>query len=191
MDLRSYINGKEYKDKMVQGIVVSEEYNETLDSATVILSQIPKIEDLRPYDDFFIYEGEFKGYNKNRSIYHNVKIDDYKAIIKTQKTSGVDKYLTIVCNDINNYKFFNISIGFFDLNLMAEIWENYELVKSHTSDENVDFVLQPTNREFLPSINLKVSDNNEFELFGEVELSKTYIDEENNIEYNFSSFLPH
>ena len=189
MDLRSYINGKEYKDKMVQGIVVSEEYNETLDSATVILSQIPKINDLRPYDDFFIYEGEFKGYNKNRSIYHNVKIDDYKAIIKTQKTSGVDKYLTIVCNDINNYKFFNISIGFFDLNLMVEIWENYELVKSHTNDENIDFVLQPTSREFLPSINLKVSDNNEFELFGEVELSKAYIDEENNIEYNFSSFL--
>ena len=72
MDLKCYVNGKEYKDKMVQGIVVSEEYNETLDSATVILSQIPKINDLRPYDDFFIYEGEFKGYNKENIKYEKV-----------------------------------------------------------------------------------------------------------------------
>lgn len=76
MDLRSYVNGKEYKDKMVQGIVVSEEYNETLDSATVILSQIPKINDLRPYDDFFIYEGEFKGYDKEGIQYAKIETSE-------------------------------------------------------------------------------------------------------------------
>ena len=69
MDLKCYVNNKEYKDKMVQGIVVSEEYNETLNSATVILSQVPKIKDLRPYDDFFIYEGNFKGYLKGNDVF--------------------------------------------------------------------------------------------------------------------------
>ena len=78
MDLKCYVNGKEYKNKMVQGIVVSEEYNETLDSATVILSQVPKINDLRPYDDFFIYEGEFKGYNKKELYYKELEYSENK-----------------------------------------------------------------------------------------------------------------
>lgn len=60
MNLKCKINGIEYNN-LVQGFNISEEYNETLDSASIILSNIEKM-DLRPYDDVYIYEGEFKGY---------------------------------------------------------------------------------------------------------------------------------
>lgn len=60
MNLKCKINGIEYNN-LVQGFNISEEYNETLDSASIILSNIEKM-DLRPYDDVYIYEGEFNGY---------------------------------------------------------------------------------------------------------------------------------
>lgn len=60
MNLKCKINGVEYEN-LVQGFNISEEYNETLDSASIILSDVQKM-DLRPYDDVYIYEGEFNGY---------------------------------------------------------------------------------------------------------------------------------
>lgn len=58
MNYYVYINGKEHH--LVQGFTISEEYNETLDSATIILSNSNQL-DLNPYDDVFIY-GEWCGY---------------------------------------------------------------------------------------------------------------------------------
>ena len=67
MNLKCTINGKEYN--IVQGVTFSKEYNETLDSASIIIDQVPKIDDLKPYDDVFIYSGTFNGYtNKNTKI---------------------------------------------------------------------------------------------------------------------------
>ncbi len=67
MELKCYIKGKEYD--LVQGVTITEEYNETLDSGSIIVDQVEKIEDLQPYDDVFIYDGDFKGYsNKNTTI---------------------------------------------------------------------------------------------------------------------------
>lgn len=53
-----YIHGQTHK--LVQGVTISEELNETLDSATVIISKSPQL-DLEPYDDVFIF-GEWCGY---------------------------------------------------------------------------------------------------------------------------------
>lgn len=66
MNLKCKINGIEYLD-IVQGLNISEEYNETLDSASIIISNVPKM-DLRPYDDVYIYEGEFTGYGNNFTL---------------------------------------------------------------------------------------------------------------------------
>ena len=66
MDLKCKINGVEYKD-LVQGLNISEEYNETLDSASIIISNVKKM-DLRPYDDVYIYEGEFTGYGQGYEL---------------------------------------------------------------------------------------------------------------------------
>ena len=57
MNYYAYINGKTHR--IVQGSTVSEEYNETLDSATIIISNSPQL-DIDPYDDVFIF-GEWCG----------------------------------------------------------------------------------------------------------------------------------
>ena len=77
MNLKCMINGKEYP--LVQGVTFSEEYNETLDSAVVIISQIPKIKDLKPYDDVFIYDNEFKGFPYKGLITSDIVIVNYNT----------------------------------------------------------------------------------------------------------------
>lgn len=58
MNYYVYINGKTHR--LVQGFTLTEEYNETLDSGTIIISNSPQL-DLNPYDDVFIF-GEWCGY---------------------------------------------------------------------------------------------------------------------------------
>lgn len=77
MNLKCMINGKEYP--LVQGVTFSEEYNETLDSAVIIISQIPKIENLKPYDDVFIYDNEFKGFPYKGLIISDIVIVNYNT----------------------------------------------------------------------------------------------------------------
>lgn len=62
MKLKCRINGKDYD--IVSGATFSEEYNETLDSGSIIIDQIKKIKDLKPFDDVFVWNanGEFEGY---------------------------------------------------------------------------------------------------------------------------------
>lgn len=67
MKLKCKINGKEYD--AVQGIPFSDEYNETLDSASIIISQVEKIDNIYPYDDVFFYDNEFNGYGRQRKEY--------------------------------------------------------------------------------------------------------------------------
>ena len=56
MKLVANIDGKEYK--VVQGATFSEDYNETLDSASIILSDEFRLSNLKPYDDVLIYSTE-------------------------------------------------------------------------------------------------------------------------------------
>ena len=75
MKLKCKINGKIYD--IVQGCSFTDNYEETLDSGTIILSQIPKIENLDPYDDVFIWDSEkfdFDGFE-------NYGIQGYKKTI--------------------------------------------------------------------------------------------------------------
>lgn len=75
MKLKCNINNKEYD--IVQGATFSEEYNETLDSGSIILTHVKRIKDLRRFDDVFIYSTEnghgfngysYKNYNRNLPI---------------------------------------------------------------------------------------------------------------------------
>ena len=61
MKLKCRIHGQDYD--IVAGATFSEEYNETLDSGSIIIDQIPKF-NLNPYDDVFIWNAdeEFNGY---------------------------------------------------------------------------------------------------------------------------------
>ena len=153
MDLKCYVKGKEYTDKMVQGNVISEEYNETLDSASVILSHVPKIKDLRPYDDFFIYEGEFKGYGKSEEIVTNTleNIDTkFEIYCHDKEDKQID--IKITSKHFSNYTFFNFNLDFIDYDGDVFLTEQYELI-NEKSGEETKFFLSPINEnETLPKI---------------------------------------
>lgn len=68
MNLKCMINGKVSgvflpstpdNNRLIQGNTIAEEYSETLDSGAIILSDSPKINNLDPYDDVFIWDCDF------------------------------------------------------------------------------------------------------------------------------------
>lgn len=65
MNLKCKINGNEYN--ITQGCTFSEEYNETLDSGTIIINHVNAIENLMPFDDVYIWNSdeEFNGYSNS------------------------------------------------------------------------------------------------------------------------------
>lgn len=71
MNLKVKIHNKVFKNKLVQGCTFTEEYTETLDSGNIILAQVKKIKNLQPYDDVYIYDGDFKGFDKKGNIIGN------------------------------------------------------------------------------------------------------------------------
>lgn len=74
MKLKCRINEKEY-DNIVAGATFSEEYNETLDSGSIILDHIGKIPNLKPYDDVYIWNADddfFGYYNVGDKVLTNV-----------------------------------------------------------------------------------------------------------------------
>lgn len=98
MNLICKINGKVYDKNIAQGLTISEEYNETLDSGAIILTHVSQIVDLKPYDDVWIYEkpeksieGQFdyvtvKNEEKNdpkkrKRFYRHFLVDNYSEKI--------------------------------------------------------------------------------------------------------------
>lgn len=85
MDLRATINGIQYD--ILQGATFAEEFNETLDSGSIIINNVQKIRDLMPYDDVYIYsftdpEYKFKGYpfdsdNPRPKFYKHLLVDQF------------------------------------------------------------------------------------------------------------------
>ena len=89
MKLKCKINEKIYD--IVQGCSFTDNYEETLDSGTIILSQIPKIENLDPYDDVFIWDSEkfdFDGFENYEIIQEN----DYKNDFQVYDYQGNNKF---------------------------------------------------------------------------------------------------
>lgn len=85
MNLKCKIHGKEFPT--VQGITFSEEYNETLDSGSLIIAHVPKIKKLRPYDDVYIYDNEFNGFGINLNPKANNKF--YKHMLVQNFTEEI------------------------------------------------------------------------------------------------------
>ena len=89
MDLKCKINGIE--KNIVQGHTFAEELNETLDCGSIIISGVSQINDIYPYDDVFIYSGEFNGYpfsdeNPKPSFYKHLLVDQF-----TEEIINLDK----------------------------------------------------------------------------------------------------
>lgn len=85
MNLRATINGTQYD--ILQGATFAEEYNETLDSGSIIINNVSKIKGLMPYDDVFIYSFtdsnyKFIGYpfdetNPQPKFYKHLLVDQF------------------------------------------------------------------------------------------------------------------
>ena len=76
MDLKCRIKNVDYNFKLVQGVPISEEYSEVLDSASIIISDVERNIDLLPYDDVYLYEGEFNGFTNKLHFYPKVTYDE-------------------------------------------------------------------------------------------------------------------
>ena len=98
MKLKVRINNQEFSGNLVQDCTFTEEYTETLDSATIILTQVKKIKDLKPYDDVYIYDIEngynnrFVGFDDKGNLYNEDEtlLKDYQ--IKFYKHMLVDQF---------------------------------------------------------------------------------------------------
>lgn len=71
MNLTVRIHDIEYVNKIAQGVTFAEEYNETLDSGSIRICHIGQIENLRPYDDVYIYESCPEDYEDTDNYFNN------------------------------------------------------------------------------------------------------------------------
>lgn len=114
MQLKCKINEIEYN--IVKGNTFSDEYNETLDSSSLVISHVSKIKNIKPYDDIFIYDNEFNGYPYNpyqvKKIYfNNVETID-ENWITTEFDENNESYISIYVlkDDLMSY-IENVKLG--------------------------------------------------------------------------------
>lgn len=108
MKLKCRINGKNYD--IVQGAAFADEWNETLDSGTIMLSSVDKIEGLLPYDDVFIWNAEqdFLGYkyDEEKKCVVHYDSNEEEVNLKFYKHLLVDTFSEELINiDENKYKY--------------------------------------------------------------------------------------
>lgn len=168
MNLNIKINGKVYDKNMIQGITISEEYNETLDSCVVVLSQIKTIDDFYPYDDVFIYEGDFIGYNSGEYFEYKIgySVSDTEKIItipnemmkriieNPNKKNGIGLYVDKDPTNINYRTTFTI--------------KNIQNVYYLVTDENVKIPIIFENGEYKVKITQEYQDEftQKFDIIG-------------------------
>lgn len=163
MKLKCNINGKEYD--IVQGATFSEEYNETLDSGSIILAHIKdRIEDLKAYDDVFIYSDDypFTGYaepNYTRMFHYKEK-NLLKYEQRLRHTNFID------CNDSGYVKAISNIIYDKEASNISQNQFYYDVQISGTSTEKnclyselpkYDITTQATQRQYSYNFSKNVS----------------------------------
>lgn len=140
MNLKCNINGKVFN--IVKSPVFSDEFNETLDSGTIILSHIDEKIEIKPFDDVFIYDNEFNGYFYNPYKIKKIVFDNQENIENNWiKKDENYSYIYILKKDlfyyINNKD--NIKLG-------EEI--KIELLELETDKKyNIDFAIELNDNE--------------------------------------------
>lgn len=112
MNYYAYIKGGNYN--LIQGFTISEEYNETLDSGTIMISNVPQL-DINPYDDVFIYSSDRELSNptefKKCSFYRHFLIDQFQE--EVTRLGELFKYTISLFSEtkgLENVQLPNISI---------------------------------------------------------------------------------
>lgn len=89
MNLTVRINGVEYKNCVAQGITFSEEFNETLDSCVCRITHIPRISNLEPYDDVYIYDTDNFDFEHDIQIMRDVNGGTFtNGVVRTEAEAG-------------------------------------------------------------------------------------------------------
>ena len=174
MKLKCRIKEKDYD--IVQGATFSEEFNETLDSGTIILDHIPKIGNLKPFDDVYIWNSdeEFNGYYNigdtfpanltNCTIDYSVGEDYYE-----NESAASSELITGIC-EVNQYS----SDKYRFSGSAIDIWSYLVLDKR---DESKRFYISD-NDKFIFRITLR-SNSNPNEVYTENYAFPLYITPEN------------
>jgi hypothetical protein len=164
--LKCRINGKEYP--IVQGIPISEEYNETLDSASIIVPFTEKIDDLRPYDDVYIYEGDFKGYPLNNGTNEPIE-EEIKFYRESDNGEGVYVFwVEKFKEDLFKYyttfdKTIDIEGSYFKLNI---VWDDgTKTVVDYSLKKDTQFYLEKQSGNFIGNEKLYLTELNEYHQF--------------------------
>lgn len=99
MRLKCRINNKDYE--IAQGATFTDEFSEILDSGSILLMHVPELNDLKPFDDVYIYSVE---YNENgEEIPFNGFNNKYIVQENRIKINKTPKYGTTFFKMDNNY----------------------------------------------------------------------------------------
>lgn len=174
MKLKCKTNNTEYEN-IVSGATFSEEFNETLDSGSIILSHVPRIKDLKPYDDVFIYNAEekFNGYINKGDIVpfeaeSSTKLGNILPGAQKEEISIVENNNIFIEEDernfyisgkvVNIWKYFCFNFNQenasskckYDVNLLFDVVFEY-----NTVDQNGDTVVEMVDfNNFYPGSNV-------------------------------------
>lgn len=162
MNLRATINGKQYD--ILQGATFAEEFNETLDSGSIVISGVEKINDLLPYDDVYIYSFddpnyEFQGYpfdtnNPQPKFYKHLLVDQFtEEVLRLGDELGAGTYkykieLMSETKKLETIQLPNISITQPIKGTKTSVWEYVQ---------NFIYIYSPQYKKRVVSIGGKVS----------------------------------
>lgn len=125
MKYKIRIKDKDYSKNLVQGFTISDEFNETLDSGTVIIENVEKIKNLAPFDDVFIYgwdtrfiEFDFTGYPLPKDTEKRIK--EKKFFYKHMLVNQFSSEITYLGDKEGNNILYNYTIELFSETKMLE-----------------------------------------------------------------------
>lgn len=92
MNLKCRINGIDYEN-VSQGESFADEFNETLDSGTLIISHQSFLENLKPYDDVYVWDSEYNfiGFDRDE-LYMKKDNVDYTFVYNWENWEFENKY---------------------------------------------------------------------------------------------------
>ena len=133
MNLTVRLNGVEYN--AVQGVTFSEEFNETLDSAVVKITHIPRIANIEPYDDVYIYDSDTFDFENDIKVMRNPNHDFTKGMPFPTKL--------YIDEDVNVEEVFNGLLGQIDI-MIGNGQNLYPIIKVANSNGDKTISIKKT-----------------------------------------------
>ena len=124
MKLRCTINGKEYD--ISQGATFTEEFSEILDSGVIIVPHVLKMQDLKPFDDVYVYSVEYDENEKEIPFdgFNNKEVIN-ELVVPVIKTGKIDFSFPVLDSEGNEISTQTKSIYNLAMTFPEDVNENY------------------------------------------------------------------